>query len=92
MKNETTTNETEMNIKLVKIEVNDIDTDNETWENPGGSVFIKVNDKTVQIIIHPCGELDFEGDVTSEEESDAVMDFFYSNKEVNDTFPGDEFE
>ena len=85
-------NETEMNIKLIKIELNDIDTDDETWWNQGGSVLIKVNDKTVQIIIHPCGELDFEGDVTSEEESDAVMDFFYSNKQVNDTFPGDEFE
>lgn len=81
----------EMNIELVKIEMHDAE-DNDSFQNPGGSVFIKVNDKTVEVIIHPCGELDFEGDVVSGEECDAVMNFFYSNKEVNDTFPSDEFE
>lgn len=82
----------EMNIELVKIVKNEFDADYAGWENQGGSAFIKVNDKTVEVIIHPCGEIDFDGDTVSEEEGEAVMDFFNSNKEINDTFPGDEFE
>lgn len=82
----------EMQVELVKIVKNEFDADYADWENQGGSVFIKVNGKTVEVIIQPCGELDFDGDVVSEEESEAVLDFFYSNKEVNDTFPADEFE
>ena len=81
-----------MNIELVKIVKNEFDADYADWENQGGSAFIKVNDKTVEVVIHPCGELDFDGDEVSEEEGEAVMDFFYSNKEVNDLFPGDDFE
>lgn len=79
----------EMQVELVKIVKNEFDAD---WENQGGSVFIKVNDKTVEVIIQPCGDIDFDGDVLEEEENDAVLDFFYSNKEVSDTFPSDEFE
>lgn len=82
----------EMQVELVKIVKNEFDAEYSNFENQGGSVFIRVNDKTVEVVIHPCGELDFDGDVTSEEEGEAVMDFFYSNKEINDTFPGDEFE
>lgn len=82
----------EMQVELVKIVKNEFDADYADFENQGGSVFIKVNDKTVEVIIQPCGELDVDGDVVSEEECDAVMDFFYSNEEVNDTFPGDDFE
>lgn len=78
-----------MQVELVKIVKNEFDAD---WENQGGSVFIKVNDKTVEVIIQPCGDIDFDGDVLEEEENDAVLDFFYSNKEVSDTFPSDEFE
>lgn len=81
----------EMQVELIKIELNDAE-ENDSFVNPGGSVFIGVNGKTVEVIIHPCGELDFDGDTVEEEEGEAVMDFFYSNKEVNDLFPGDDFE
>jgi hypothetical protein len=78
-----------MEVTLLKIELADVD----EWEgNPGGSAFFEVNGKTVEIIIHACGELDFESsEPLTEEESDAVMDFFYANEEVNKAFPGDEF-
>jgi hypothetical protein len=78
-----------MEVTLLKIEMADVD----EWEgNPGGSAFFEVNGKTVEIIIHACGELDFEStEPLTEEESDAVMDFFYANEEVNKAFPGDEF-
>ena len=82
----------EMELELIKIEVADVDTDDETWENPGGSVFVKVNGKTAEVIIHPCGELDFDtSEPLTEEEADAVMDFFYTNEEVNKAFPAEEF-
>ena len=81
-----------MNIELVKVVKNEFDADYADFENQGGSVFIKVNGKTVEVIIQPCGELDFDGDVLEEEEMDAVLDFFYSNEEVNNSFPNDEFE
>lgn len=78
-----------MKVKLLKIEMADVD---ECEGNPGGSAFFGVNGKTVEIIIHACGELDFESsEPLTEEESDAVMDFFYANEEVNKAFPGDEF-
>lgn len=81
-----------MELELIKIEANDIDIDDETWENPGGSAFIKVNGKTCEVIVHPCGEMDFECDEdVTEEEADAVWDFFNNSEEVNQAFPGDEF-
>lgn len=78
----------EMNVELIKIELADVD---ECDGHPGGSVFIKVNNKTCEVIIHPCGEYDFDGDVLDEDEMDAVFDFIHTNDEVNDAFPGDEF-
>jgi hypothetical protein len=77
-----------MEVALLKIEMADVD----EWEgNPGGSAFIGVNGKVIEIIIHPCGELDFEGDELTDEESDAALNFFNSNEEVSKAFPADEF-
>lgn len=81
-----------MQVELVKIVKNEFDAEYSDFENQGGSVFIKVNGKTVEVIVHPCGELDFDGDVVEEEEGDAVMNFFYGNEEVEKAFPADEFE
>jgi len=79
-----------MKVKLLKIEMADVD---ECEWNPGGSAFIEVNGKTVEVIIHECGELDYEGfEQLTDEESDAVMDFFDTNKQIAKAFPGDEFE
>ena len=78
-----------MKVKLLKIEMADVD---ECEGNPGGSAFFEVNGKTVEVIIHECGELDFEGDKLTDEESDAVMDVFYTNKQIIKRFPADEFE
>ena len=82
-----------MEVKLLKIEQNEAEGEyGDEWENPGGSAFFEVNSKTVEIIIHSCGELDFESsEPLTEEEADAVMRFFYSNEEVNKAFPADEF-
>jgi hypothetical protein len=79
-----------MEVKLLKIEMADVD----EWEgNPGGSVYLEINGKAVEIIIHACGELDFEGfGRLTHEESDAVMDFFDTNKQIAKAFPGDEFD
>jgi hypothetical protein len=77
-------------VTLLKVELADVD---EFEGNPGGSAFFEVNGKTVEIIIHACGELDFDtSEPLTEEEADAVMRFFYSNEEVNKAFPADEFE
>jgi hypothetical protein len=82
----------EMELELIKIEVADVDIDDETWENPGGSVFVKVNGKNVEVIIHACGEFDVDcDDDVTDEEMDAVFDFVQSNAEVEKAFPADEF-
>lgn len=79
-------------LKLVKIEKNDdVDNDGSEWENQGGSVFLTVNNKEVEVIIHPCGELDFEGPSMSDEEFDAVTEFIANNKKVQKAFPSEEF-
>jgi hypothetical protein len=79
-----------MEVKLLEIQLADVD----EWEgNPGGVVYLGINGKVVEIIIHACGELDFEGfGQLTDEESDAVMDFFNTNKQIAKAFPGDEFE
>ena len=53
-----------MNVKLLDIEVDDIDEG-----APSGFCTFQVNNKVVQIIVHSCGELDFEGPSLSDEES-----------------------
>ena len=78
-----------MKVKLLKIEMADVD---ECEGNPGGSAFFEVNGKTVEVIIHECGELDFEGPSLTDEESDALMEAFNSSEEVNKAFPEGQFE
>ena len=80
-----------MKAKLIKIEKNEFDADYADWENQGGSVFIEINGKTVEVVVHPCGELDFEGDELTETEHNDILDFFYTNKKINKAFPADEF-
>lgn len=78
-----------MEVKLLEIQLAD---DDEWKGNPGGVVYFGINGKVVEIIIHPCGELDFERfSQLTDEESDAVMDFFRTNKQIAKAFPGDEF-
>lgn len=76
-----------MNVKLLDIEIDDIDDESA----PSGFCTFQVNNKVVQIIVHSCGELDFEGPSLSDEESDALMDAFNSSVEVNKAFPGDDY-
>ena len=78
-----------MKVKLLKIEMADVD---ECEGNPGGSAFFEVNGKTVEVVIHECGELDFEGPSLTDEESDALMEAFNSSEEVNNAFPEGQFE
>lgn len=82
-----------MEVKLLKIEQNEAEGEyGDEWENPGGSAFFEVNGKTIEIIVHPCGELDFESsDDYSEEEADAVLEFFNNCEEINQAFSDDEF-
>ena len=76
-----------MNVKLLDIEVDDIDEG-----APSGFCTFQVNNKVVQIIVHSCGELDFEGPSLSDEESDALMDAFNSSPKVNKAFPANQYE
>ena len=77
-----------MNVKLIGIEVDDVDEEGA----PSGVCTFLVNNKEVQVIIHECGELDFEGPSLSDEESDALMDAFNSSEEVNEAFPMGQYE
>ena len=78
-----------MKVKLLKIELADVD---ECEGNPGGTVTLGVNGKVAEVIIHPCGEMDFGGDTLTNEEDDAVTDFLYTNKRIAKAFPTDDFE
>jgi hypothetical protein len=80
----------QMNVKLLGIEVDDVDVDEEGA--PSGVCHFQVNNKEVQIIVHSCGELDFEGPSLSDEESDALMDAFNSSPKVNKAFPANQYE
>ena len=72
-----------MKVKLLKIEVDDV----EEGYAPSGVCTFEVNKKTVNVIVHSAGELDFEGDELTEEESDALLEAFNSSKKVNKAFP-----
>ncbi len=77
-------------IKLLEVIVDKVS--DETW-GPSGSVKFQVNDKEVEVIVHGCGELDFEGDYESlsDEEVEALMDAFNSSDEVNKNFPSSQY-
>lgn len=77
-----------MNIELVGIEVDDVDEE----AAPSGVCTFRVNGKEVDIIVHECGELDFEGPSLTDEESDALMEAFNSSEEVNKAFPAGQYE
>jgi hypothetical protein len=79
-----------MNIQLLNITVDEID-ENSEWDSPSGVATFQVNNKEVDIIIHPCGELDFEGPALSDEESDALLEAFNSSEEVNEAFPSSQY-
>lgn len=74
-------------IKLLEVIVDKVS--DERW-GPSGSVKFQVNDKEVEVIVHECGELDFEGDYESlsDEEVKALMNAFNSSDEVNEHFSG----
>lgn len=76
-----------MKVKLLKIEVDDVDA--EEGYAPSGVCTFEVNKKTVNVIVHSVGELDFEGDELTEEESDALFEAFESSAEVAEAFPTD---
>lgn len=78
-----------MKVKLLKIEVDDVDGDGEEGYAPSGVCTFEVNKKTASVIVHSVGELDFEGDELTEEESDALLEAFESSAEVNKAFPPD---
>ena len=85
-----------MKIELVKIEKFEVEVGYVENPSPVGIVSLIVdNKKKVDVVIHPCGELDFEvennGRLT-DEEFDGVLDFINSDKEVDNAFPNDEFE
>lgn len=79
-----------MNVKLLLlgIEVDDVDEEG----SPSGVCTFLVNNKEVQIIVHSCGELDFEGPSLTDEESAALMDAFDSSRKVNKAFPANQYE
>jgi hypothetical protein len=83
-------NENAMHIELLKIDKNEHDPEYDHFETQGGSVYLKVNGKHVEVIVQPSGDFDFEGDVLNDDEMDAVLDFVNSNEEVNQAFPMDE--
>lgn len=74
-----------MKVKLLKIEVDDV----EEGYAPSGVCTFEVNKKTANVIVHSVGELDFEGDELTEEESDALFEAFESSAEVAEAFPTD---
>ena len=79
-------------IELIKIEMCEAYEDSDAWENPGGSVYLNAFGTTGEVIIHACGELDFEGfEGLTDHQLDQVMNFMYENEEVNKAFPADEF-
>lgn len=76
-----------MNVKLLDIEIDDIDGESA----PSGFCTFQVNNKVVQIIVHSCGELDVEGPSLSDEEFDSLMDAFNTSDEINKAFPGNQY-
>jgi len=83
-----------MKIELVKIEKFEADAKSD-FDNQGGIVSLIVENKKVDVIIHPCGDMDLEvendGELT-DEEGEAVLDFINSEEEIYNAFPADEFE
>ena len=81
------------NIKLIKITKFEGYEDDDRWDNPGGTVYLKAFGKLGEVIIHPAGEMDFEGfgDLT-DEQSNEITNFINSNEEVNKAFPAEDFE
>lgn len=77
-----------MNVELLGIEVDDVDEE----AAPSGVCHFRVNGKEVDIIVHECGELDFEGPSLSDEESDLLMEAFNASETVNKYFPANQYE
>ena len=78
-----------MNVSLIRI----VKEETEDSYSPSGSAFLKVNDKTVEVIVHPSGELDFEGyEIVNDEEFEAVMSFFNTNKKIQEAFPAEAYD
>ena len=77
-----------MNVELLGIEVDDVDEE----AAPSGVCYFRVNGKEVDVIVHECGELDFEGPSLNDEESDALMEAFNSSEAVNKYFPANQYE
>lgn len=80
-----------MKAQVLNIEVDDMDGEPEEGytPSPSGKVSLLVNNKEVAVIIHECGELDFEGPVLSDEESQLMWDTLNANKAVQAAFPPD---
>jgi len=69
---------------IKNIEVDDVDEG-----APSGQVTLEVNGKEVVVIIHECGELDFEGPELTDVESKLMWDTLNESKEVQAAFPPD---
>lgn len=76
-----------MNVELIGIEVDDVDEE----AAPSGVCTFIVNNKAVQIIVHECGELDFDGPSLNDEEYDFLMEAFNSSEAVNKAFPSNQY-
>lgn len=79
----------QMKVTLLNIKIDDVDAG---YASSGVCTFL-VNNKVVQVIVHPAGELDFEcvGDVLNDEEQDVLIDAFNTSSEVNKAFPADQY-
>lgn len=80
-----------MTAQVLSIEVDDVDGEPEEdfTPTPSGQVRVRVNNKEVAVIIHECGELDFEGPELSDEEFDLMWETLNANKAVQAAFPPD---
>lgn len=80
-----------MKAQVLSIEVDDIDGEPEEGytPSPSGQVRLMVNNKEVTVIVHECGELDFEGPEMSDEEMELMWETMNASKAVQAAFPPD---
>lgn len=74
-----------MKAHIKKIELDDVDEEG----TPSGQVTLEVNGKEIVMIIHECGELDFEGPELTPAEDALMWDTLNKSKEVQAAFPPD---
>lgn len=80
-----------MKALVLSIEVDDVEGEfhEDYTPSPSGQVRLMVNNKEVTVIVHECGELDFEGPELSDEEMELMWETLDANKAVQAAFPPD---